>query len=431
MRPLPLVAVLLCAAAGSSCKPAALPAAAPVATAASAASWRYADERRAAEQAVASAKAAITQGPVVWPQWQTLAEAELALAKLTGDYRAYIAAEQAIEQAFVLAAARGPRQGPFALRARFHFSVHRLDAAEADLAQAARETTADTAAITGLRADLAFARGQHAAALAGFRAALRQREDLSGLARLALWHTRSGHVSEAMALLDRAGVIDHSDSPYPRAWLALQRGLVQLDLGQWDLALAHYHDALRRLPDWWLAREHIAEIHALKREYDQAIALYTAVIAETDHPEFMDALAGVLIERGESAAAQPWIAKARQRYDERLATLPEASYGHGLDHFLQYGSAAEALDLARRNHSLRPNPEAKMALAEALLKADEPKPALPLLRAALASGWNTAALHAMAARVFAANGLVEEAVSEKQQALALNPRAARQYGLPD
>ena len=393
--------------------------------------WRYADELRAAQQAVASAKGVITQGPVVWPQWQTLAEAELALAKLTGDYRAYIVAGQAIEQAFALSAASGPRQGPFALRARFNFSVHRLDAVEADLAQAERESTADTPGITGLRADLAFARGQHDQALRGFREALQQREDLTGLARLALWHARSGHASEAMALFDRAGLIYHGDSPYPRAWLALQRGLIQLDLGQWDLALAHYHDALRLLPDWWLAREHIAEIHALKREYDHAIALYTAVIADTDHPEFMDALASVLIERGERAAAQPWIAKARQRYDERLATLPEATYGHGLDHFLQHGVAAEALALARRNHALRPNPEAKIALAEALLKAQEPKPALPLLREALASGWNTAALHAMAARVFAANGLVEEAVQQKQLALKRNPRAARQYGLPE
>lgn len=404
----------------------------PVAAAPAApAVWRYADELRAAEQAVASAKAAVTQGPVVWPQWQTLAEAELTLAKLTGDYKAYIAAQQALEQAFALAAASGPRQGPFALRARFNFSVHRLHAVAADLASAEREAAADTAGITGLHADLAFARGQHAAALSGFRLALQQREDVTGLVRLALWHARSGHPSEAMALLDRAGLIYHGDSPYPRAWLALQRGLIQLDLGEWDLALAHYHDALRLLPDWWLAREHMAEIHALKGEHDKAIALYTLVIADTGHPEFMDALAAVLIERGEIAAAQPWITKARQRYDERLAILPEATYGHGLDHFLQHASAAEALALARRNHALRPNPEAKIALAEALLKAHEPKPALPLLREALASGWNTAALHAAAAQVFAANGLVEEAVLQKQLALQLNPRAGRQYRLPE
>ncbi len=393
--------------------------------------WRYADELRAAEQAVAHAKAAITQGPVVWPQWQALAEAELAQAKLTGDYRLYTAAEQSIAQAFVLAQVHGPDQGPFALRARFHFSVHRLHAVDADLARAEGETLTDTATLTGLRADLAFARGQHAAALEGFRLALRQREDVAGLVRLAFWHARSGHASEAMALLDRAGAIYHGDSPYTPAWLALQRGLIQLDRGDWDLALAHYHHALRLLPDWWLAREHMAEIHALKGEHDQAIALYTAVIADTDHPEFMDALAGVLIERGDAAAAQDWISKARQRYDARLATLPEATYGHGLDHFLEYGTAAEALALARRNHARRPNPEAKIALAEALLKANEPKPALPLLREALASGWNTAALRAAAAEVFAANGLVEEAVLQKQLALQLNPRAARQYGLPE
>lgn len=403
------------------------PAAAAPALAAAPAVYSYADERAAAEAEVAEAKAAIARGPVVWPQWETLGNAELALAQLTGDYAQYTQAGQSLDEAFVLAG----RGGPYLSRARYHLAVHRLDRVEADLAHAQAGNNPDLVGIEAARADLAFYRGQYGAAVDGYRAVLERRETVPVLTRLALWHGQKGHLSEALALLDRADAITYGEAPHLRAWLALQRGLLYLERGRWNLAQAHYQRALRLLPGWWLAQEHIAEVHALQGEHEQAIALYTAVIEDTGHPEFIDALAGVLLEQGDREAAQRWIVTARQRYEQRLAALPEASYGHALEHFLEHATPAEALALARRNHTLRPDVEAKIALAEALLGADQAGAALPVLREALRTGNNTAALHAMAARVFAANGLAAKARAEKTRALAINRHAARQYGLPE
>lgn len=406
------------------CQPPA-PVAAPAASAPAA--WNYDDERASEEAAVREADAALTRSPVVWPQWETLARAQLALAQLSGDYRLYTAAEQSLQRAFELA---GAGSGPFLARARYNYTVHRLDRVAADLDAAGRESNPDRAAILGLRADLAFQRGDYPAALDGYRAALERREDLQGLVRLALWQGRMGHRSEALALLDRAERIYHGDSPLPRAWLALQRGLLALDRGEWDLALAHYQHALRLLPGWWLAREHIAEIHALQGQTELALEEYAGVIRDSGQPEFMDASARLLRERGDEAGAAAWIARARALYEQRLAQLPEASYGHGLDHYLQFGTAAEALALARRNHALRPNGESQTKLINALLHAGEPREALALARRALASGWRSAELHSAAAHAYAANGLAAEARQQSASARALNPHAARQYGLP-
>ena len=420
-----LVAALLCAACSRPVPPAVEPAATTPAAAPQA--YRYADELAATRQRVAEARAAIARGPVVWPQWEALAAAQLALARLSGDYAAYLDAEQSLAQAFAISG----RAGPYLERARYHFSVHRLDRVDADLALAERESNPDRAGILGLRADLDFYRGRYPQALAGYRAALAQREDLGGLARLALWHARMGHHSEALALLDRADAIYHGDSPHPRAWLALQRGLLALERGRWELALAHYQHALRLLPDWWLAREHVAEIHALQGQTALARQEYEAVIAETGNPEFMDAMAKLAEHEGKPDEARQWIAKARAGYDQRLAQLPEASYGHGLDHFLQFGPPEMALQLARANHRQRPNGEAQAKLADALLHNGQTAEAVQLIRRALSSEWDTPELHAAAARSFAAAGLLAEARAQAMLAKAGNPHAAQQFGLPD
>ena len=134
-----------------------------------------------------------------------------------------------------------------------------------------------TAGYASERAELAFQQGRYAEALDGFRRSLDIQEGVLNLARLALWYSKTGHYSEAAALLDRAAKLDHSDTPYLHAWLELQQGLLLLDRGRWEQADEFFLHAESLLPGWWLARSRHAEVLALSGQREQAQALYEAL----------------------------------------------------------------------------------------------------------------------------------------------------------
>lgn len=388
----------------------------------------YAAALAALEQQRTALQAEAARYSDSWALPEQLVSLHLQLLQLTGDYRHYREAAAALAEAETRA---GPAAAALcATQVALAFSQHRI--AEAAAIHSRCNPSSDTAQarLAEIGAAIPYYQGDYPAAFAAHRALLAGQPRIAVLARLAQLHFVSGHREEALALLDRAERSHHGDDAQLKAWLLLQRAIIELESGRWEDARAWLLAAERAFPGWWLIREHLAEIHALLGEDEAALREYAAVVEETGHPEFMDAMAELLQARGDEAGAQSWIAKARARHDERMALLPEASYGHGLDHFLQHGKPAEALALARKNHALRPYGEAQIQLAEALLRAGERREAERLLRKALASGWRTAELHAVAAQVFAASGQRAEAAQQRAQALALNPRAAEQYGLP-
>ena len=395
-------------------------------SASASAAYSYADELATTTRAISEAAQQAARPGAVWTSFESLAERHLARAQLTGEYADYLDAGAALQAAFAHAA----KGGPYLARARWNFAVHRLDAATADLDQARSARNADGVVITAMAADLAFYRGRYDEALAGYREALDQRDDMGNLVRLAIWHARMGHTAEAAALLDRADRQYHGNGTYPRAWLALQQGLLRLERGDWAAALSYYSSALRLLPGWWLAREHIAEVHALQGKHDEALREYEGIVADTGHPEFMDAIARIHLAQNHPDLAQPWIERAGKVYAQRFAELPEATYGHGLEHYLLYGSGAETLDLAKKNCALRPFGEARIRLVQAYLINKQPREAEKELRTLLASSWETAEMHTVAAQTYQMLGREEQSRAEREKAEARNPHAMTQYALP-
>jgi predicted Zn-dependent protease len=143
----------------------------------------------------------------------------------------------------------------------------------------------------------------------------------------------------------------------------------------------------------------------------------------------MDELARLLREGKTPETATQWIRRAEGIHRERLKTLGEASIGHAVDHFLQFGTPAEALSLARQNAELRPFGEAQIALAAALFRAGQAGAAAELIARVEQSGWNTAQLHAIAAQINAGLGRRAEADLHRAKAVAMNPHALRVYPL--
>jgi tetratricopeptide (TPR) repeat protein len=121
------------------------------------------------------------------------------------------------------------------------------------------------------------------------------------------------------------------------------------------------------------------------------------------------------------AEARQLTKRAWSVWQRRLKLFPEAAYGHAIDHCVDKGDWACALDLARWNHAARPYGDAKIALARALLGNGRAEEARQMIEPVLASTWRTADLHHTAADIYAALGRTADAAAQDRLAKAINP----------
>lgn len=220
----------------------------------------------------------------------------------------------------------------------------------------------------------------------------------------------------------------HAGAPVMLAWLKLQRGLVALDRGRFNEALAMYRLASDALDGWWLIDEHIAEVLWLSGKTQAAKQLYENIIERTGNPEFMDALAAIEREAGREANAKKLTLKARALYEQRLLAFPEAAAGHALDHFLQDQADANfALVLAQKNFETRPYAESAIALAKAWMLAGRPDRAVPLLETQLANGWDSAQIYWVLGEALRKLGQQKRAEHARAEALRRNPHSEKMY----
>ncbi len=325
-----------------------------------------------------------------WLFEEALARALILRGKLTGNYEDFAAAKAALDRAF---ASAPEGTGPHLTAATLAFSLHRLGEAERMLDAIDRYAVPpgadEQAEIKGMRGDIALYRGDSAAALAFYREAAAL-APASADFRMAVYHSHAGRPAEADAAMLRVAATMEQPTNRARAQIALQRGMIQLANGRLDEALTRFREADRLFPGHWLIQEHIAEILSLTGQEAEAEAILRDVVRRTDHPEYMDAIAGLMRQRGDEGEARRWTALARTGWDRRLTLFPEAAYGHGIDHCLDSADAACALDLAVRNHQARPYGEAKLKLAQALALAGRRGEAEAMLAEAEALGWRPA-----------------------------------------
>lgn len=335
------------------------------------------------------------------------------VARLTGSYEDFARAETLLDAAFSFE----DSVPPHLMRAHFNYTLHRLDAAEADLENAEALPLGGAAmknACALMRANLELQRGRFDEAGVAYEAHERQEATPAVLASLAFHRWRTGRFDDAEALYRRALAMYGRDDAEPRAWTHLQLGLMDLERSRFEDALAHYREADAILPGYWLVEEHIAEVLAELGRTDEAEAMYRDIIARTDNPEFMDALAGLLQDAGRDGEAHALIAQAAERYQARMERFPEATYGHALEHFVEHGEPARAVEIAEANFALRPNAEAQVGLARAYLVAGRTEDATAVVDRSLASSVRMVELHEVAADVMLAAGDASGAAEQRQ-----------------
>jgi tetratricopeptide (TPR) repeat protein len=311
-------------------------------------------------------------------------------ASLTGSFVDFKAAESAIDKAIELA---GPAEDFYLLRANLDFKLHRLARTREDLAMA--PDLAGGAAVRILRADLDLQEGRYRDARSGYEAVIRdqRKPETPGswdyLARLAYLKSKTGDVSGGLQLYREAQGEITAKEMRSYAWVELQEGLLDLDDGRYEKALAHYRRAARAYSGYWLIEEHIAEVLDLLGRTDEAVDLYRKVIARTRNPEFVGALA-IIVDRKDHASAEALYREADRLFRDQYNLYPEAAIGHFIRYLLAKRDARpELLEMAEKNYRLRPNADSELLLARAYFKLHDVAKARALVAEILATPWRT------------------------------------------
>ena len=214
------------------------------------------------------------------------------------------------------------------------------------------------------------------------------------------------------------------------SWLALQRGLIDLDRGRYDEARALFTLADERMPGYWLTDEHLAEVANLKGDVAGAKRIYEDVVRRTSAPEYLDALASLEAEAGNAARARTLLDRAEALYTARAKRFPEAIAGHTLEHYLTAApQPAKALALAEANFRNRPYGDAAIGLARAYLLNARPRDAVRVLEQQIAKGWDTAETYWILSLAANAAADASRAKTAALEALRRNPQSATQYAL--
>ena len=314
-------------------------------------------------------------------------------ARLTGSMDDYDLAEALLADAFALAP---EGSGPLLTRAGLHLTLHRVDAAAADLAAMDAWPLMTAEARYGWEdagADLALDRGDLDEAGGRWLTYEATRDSPWTAAGLARVNWLRGDFEAADLGYEVALERYHGVSPEPVAWIHLQRGILDLDQGDLAGALAHYADADAAMSGHWLVEEHIAEAVWGLGDPAAAEAIYRDVVARTGSPELMGALGKLLIEQGRTDEGQDWIAQATAGFEAWVDRYPEAASGHALSHFLAWDPTPDrALALAEANAAARPNGEALTLLSEARLASGDREAAHAAALDGLATGTRSAGL---------------------------------------
>lgn len=249
------------------------------------------------------------------------------------------------------------------VRAAARAALHEFEGALADLARA-EALGASRAAVAAARADILDASGQTESAVALREEVAVRRPTITTLAALATSRALAGQESEANVLFARALASYRDVSPFPVAWLLVQRGLAWERAGDLDDARAAFALAHERLPAYAAAASGLARLTAADGDHLGAAAILRGLTATSDDPEYVGQRAGELHAVGEAEEADRLRAEAARALDTLVARYPDAFIAKQVRFWLGPGVDPDrGFTLARRYLAARGSTPPALALA--------------------------------------------------------------------
>ena len=255
-------------------------------------------------------------------------------------------------------------------RARARAGFHRFNDALADVDQAER-LSLDAETANGERAAIFQSLGRYDEALAWRQEAADRRASFENLAALVGLHAERGEIDAAERQYEQSRNVYRGVSPIPLALLDFQVGLMWMNDGRLEDARRSFEAAQRRVPGYAPARGHLSEVEAQLGEIDSAISRLHSLAVSSDDPDYAAQLARILGDAGCDGESEHWRQVAAARYDDLIASHPEAFADHAAEFWLAAGADPDkALRLAKMNTVVRNTPRARSLLAQAVARKD-------------------------------------------------------------
>src|SRR6266404_6537579 len=239
---------------------------------------------------------------------------------ILGHIADYQRADEMAEQLVRDAATDGTA---FVARARTRAVFHRFTDALDDIDRAER-LGVDAETTSGDRAAIFQAIGRYDEALAVREEAADRRASFENVAGLVGLYSEIGEIDAAERLYAESRRRYRGVSPFPLALLHFQLGLMWMNKGRLDDARASFDDARRRVPAYAPAQGHLAEVEAALGQTESALARLSSLAISSDDPDYAAQLARILANAGRDQESRHWSRLAASRYDELVASHPEA-----------------------------------------------------------------------------------------------------------
>src|SRR5262245_13594008 len=336
----------------------------------------------------------------------------IGLMRETGDL-AYLDRATKSARASLAAVAAAQNPGGVAALAVAEFESHHFREALA-LAQQAYATDPRNTGALATTGDAQLELGNYAEAENIYQQLGASDSALPIRARLARLAELKGDNRRAIELLAQA-----ASNATDAAWYRVRLGELYFRTGDLERAGTQYEIACELRPESFLVLEHLAELRAAQRKFEEAIALYQQVVARAPRGEFFQALGDLYMFMGKPAEAKPWHDRALSAYLKSVEQ-GNAHYYHHLAGF--YAEAqenpAESLRWARKDLEVRQSIYAHDALAWALYKNGEFARAVEEAALALAFGTKDAHLLFHAAMIYSRAGNLDRGGALMKEALA-------------
>ena len=278
--------------------------------------------------------------------------------------------QEAAAMAEQLVRGAAPEGLAFVARARTRAGFHRFTDALADVDRADR-LSVDAEITNRERAAIFQALGRYDEALAIREDAVGRRPCFDNVAALVGLHAERGEIEAAERMYVESRRRYRAVAPFPLALLDFQVGLMWMNEGRLDDARTSFDAARRRIPDYAPAQGHLAEVEAELGDIESALARLYSVAVSSDDPDYAAQLARILGDAGRGHESRQWRRVAAARYDELVASHPEAFADHAAEFWLAAGADPyKALSLARLNVEVRKTPRAYHLLAQAVAAAE-------------------------------------------------------------